>query len=58
MTPAGVTADYPQVVQEYLRLAPEPSRLESFLSRTKAFWLRDPYLEPVPKPSSPLSGRF
>lgn len=44
MTPAGVTADYPQVVQEYRRLAPDPSHFESFLARTRAFWLRDPYL--------------
>lgn len=56
MTLNGLTTDYPQVLQDYRRLAPDPRRVESFIQRTRDLLLRDPYIsaEDLPKISQPV----
>jgi pimeloyl-ACP methyl ester carboxylesterase/ketosteroid isomerase-like protein len=44
MTLEELAADYPQAIQDYRRLAPDPARVGSFITRSRDLWLRDPYV--------------
>jgi pimeloyl-ACP methyl ester carboxylesterase len=41
----NLSEDYPEVVDNYKARNPRPENLGNFLAKTRALWLRDPYIE-------------
>jgi pimeloyl-ACP methyl ester carboxylesterase len=44
MTAEGITNDYPQVVEKYRKVNPDPENFGLFIEKTREMWLHDPYI--------------